>query len=194
MQTPHHICAALFGAALFSSSLVAADEPSSNRVAADESFFVRAGVAWFEPVDSDDFDGEAGALVAFGHNFGPSTVELEAGYVEFSESSGVSTDLEFIPVTIGYRYNFALGRRISLGVGVNTGVAFTELTFGNGLSDDDAVWIASGLARLGFAVTERIGVSAGYRYIYVDDPTFFGGFALDDADVHAVDLSVDFRW
>lgn len=181
------LCAALFGAVLFSSHTVAAD-----------GLYTRASAAWFEPADRDGFDGELGTLVAVGRNIGPHSVELEVGYVELSDSVGAfSADLEIIPVTVGYRYNFDLGHKLTLGLGANTGVAVTDLEvrspFGSA-SDDDTVWIASAGARLGYAVTDTLSLTAGYRYVLVDDLTYFGGATLDDTDTHIVELGLEVRW
>ena len=182
MKKSLQVCAALFGVALFSSQAVAAD-----------GYFTRASAAWFKPVEDDVFDGDVGTLVAVGRNFGKHTVEIEAGYVELS--SDFPVDLKLVPVTAGYRYNIDLGHKLTLGVGANAGVAVTELELRtSGASDEDTVFIASAGARLGYALTEKLSLTTGYRYVFVDDLKYFGGLTLDDADSHIIDLGLELRW
>ena len=180
-------CAALIGAGLLSASAVAAD-----------GLYARAGAAWFEPVEDGIFNGELGALVAVGRNFGAHSVELDTGRVEFSRSFGgvVKADLEIIPVTAAYLYTFDLGHKLSLGLGANNGVAVTNFEVrvpGASRDDNYTAWIASGLARLGYALTDKVSLSAGYRYVYVDTLEYFGGAKLKDNDTHVFELGVEVR-
>jgi len=179
---------------------------STTVASAADATYVRASTAWFEPVDSDGFDGELGGLIAVGQTFGAHNLEAEIGYVEFSESGSFAgftgtADLEVIPVTLGYRYDLELSDKLKLGVGANTGIAFTELSVGvSGLgsgSDTDTVWIASGGLRLTYALTDAVALTAAYRYILVDDLSFSDAgvtVELEDNDTHAFELGVEYRW
>lgn len=183
---------------LVSAALIGAAFSSLPAIAADAVYYARASAAWFEPVEDDVFDGDLGTLVAVGRNFGAHSVELETGYVVLSESPGpFDLDLEIVPVTVGYRYNFKLSDKLTLGLAANTGVAVTEFEiaspFGKA-SDDDTVWIASGGVRLNYALTQALAVSAGYRYLHVDDLEYFNGLTLDDAHTQVIELGLEFHW
>jgi hypothetical protein len=188
MKKSLQICAALIAAAISSLTASAAD-----------GFFARAGAAWFEPVEDDFLDGELGVLVAVGRQFGAHSVEIETGRVELGRSfgGGAEINLEIIPVTAGYFYTLDLGNKLSLALGANTGIAVTNFEIsvpGASADDDDTVWIASGIARLGYTLTDKVSLTAGYRYVYVDTLEYFGGLSLKDNDTHVIELGVDVRF
>ena len=56
------------------------------------------------------------------------------------------------------------------------------------------MWIASGIARLGYTLTDKVSLTAGYRYVYVDTLEYFGGLSLKDNDTHVIELGVDVRF
>ncbi len=194
----------VLGAALAATAL------SSITASAADATYVRGSTAWFEPVASESFDGALGGLVAFGQTFGVHNIEAEIGYVNFSASESFygitgSADLEVIPVTIGYRYDLKLTDKLNLGLGANTGFAITQGSLsvtvpgvGSGsFSDTDTVWVASGGLRLSYALTETVTLSAGYRYLLVDDISFsFEGVPvkLEDNNTHAFEIGAEYRW
>lgn len=188
MQTSLKTFVALTGAVLLQATVSAAD-----------SSYARVGAALFVPTEDDIFGAAPGILVAAGQNFGPHSVELEVGYVKFSESQGGvgSADLEVVPLTLGYRYNFEVSDKLSIGVGANAGIAFTKLSaslvgVGSG-SDRDSVFIWSAGLRAKYAFSEKVALSAGYRYMFVEDLEY-NGVTLEDADTHVFELGLEFAW
>lgn len=137
-------------------------------------------------------------------------VYLEVGYTEKSDSYGSSLsndpykktiiitprfgfdyDIEIIPITLNYKYERTLSGNFNWYVGAGAGIALYDAEMSSGLikggsiSNDDNVFYAHVFAGVTYNVSESFEIFGGVRYVYMDDPDFFSGAAIED------DLSPD---
>lgn len=134
---------------------------------------------------------------------------LEVGFAETSDLTSIIdptvptavvttplvSDFQFVPLTLNFKLERQIVDRLHFYAGVGAGVAFTEfeayapVTAGPPLSvsEDDTVFYAQAFAGLGYDVTEHFEIFTGARWIYLDEPDFFGapaaGVATFDDDV-----------
>lgn len=116
-------------------------------------------------------------------------LEIEVGYTSDSEAG---LDGDIIPVMLNYRYAVDASDKLNFSVGAGAGAAFVDIS-GYGVSDDDVVFGAQTFATVGYRVTPSIDLSAGVRYIWLDDAELFGYKASLDDDV-AIELSATFHF
>lgn len=133
-------------------------------------------------------------------------VYLEVGYTQ-DEASGretanlpgaiswqASADLDIIPITLNYKYQYALTDRLNAYAGVGAGVAILDSSVdwswsravappnntGSGSDDDsDVVFYGHVFAGLSYDVSDSFEIFAGVRYILMDNEDLDVAFAGD---------------
>ena len=173
-----------------SSLLMAGEAESTNTTMTSQPASSYSDGGWFAGVGADYmFDAEEVFFNGhFGYDFGSgSSLFLEAGWIS-NEDSGfpAAVDVDIVPITIDYKYEFAFSDTFGLYVGAGVGGANVDVSAGF-VSGDDWVLAAQAFAGLVFEVTPNFEIYTGLRYLWVDDadvlPANSNGF--DDVGIGA---------
>lgn len=114
---------------------------------------------------------------------------LEGAFAEFS-NLGLETDI--IPVTLNYKFDYALCDKFSIYAGAGIGAAFVDTSFGP--FDDSSTELAGQIfAGIGYNVCENFQLYSGARWIWVDDSNF-GAISVDVGDDVGVELGGRLRF
>lgn len=120
-------------------------------------------------------------------------VELEVGYSEADES-GLSADL--LPITANYRFVATTTERFGYHLGVGAGLARARIDgasiFGPVRLRDEALAL-QGFAGVNYQLAPAATLTAGVRYLWIDDVTFAGS-TFEVGDDVAVSLGLSFRF
>lgn len=123
-----------------------------------------------------------------------SALFLELGWIGYEDDASfggvsVSADLDIVPITLNYSYEFDFTDRLSMYLGGGLGTAYSELEgtasgFGTGFSSsqDDWVFMFQGFSGLMYEFTPALEGFVGLRYMWFDDPL---GVELDDWGIGA---------
>ncbi len=150
------------------------------------SWFVGGGADYmFDELEEFYFYGQVGFKVS-----PESALFLEAGWVGSEDDMNiqgvnVSADLDIIPVTLNYSYEFAITDELSMYLGGGLGAANSDLEVsaqGSSASQDEWVFMMQGFAGLIYEFTPAFEGYAGMRYMWLDDPF---DVALDDWGIGA---------
>ena len=151
-------------------------------VYSDGGWFLGGGADYMLDAEEVFYNGH------LGYDFGNgSSLFLEAGWLG-EEQSGfpANIDLDIVPITIDYKYEFAFTDSFGLYVGAGVGGANVDISAGF-VSDDEWVLTAQAFAGLVFEVTPSFEIYTGVRYLWMDDVSLAGANvdSLDDFGVGA---------
>lgn len=114
---------------------------------------------------------------------------LEGAYTEVT-NIGIDTDI--IPVTLNYKFDYAINDAWSFYAGAGLGAAFIDSSFGP-FDDSSTELSAQIFAGIGYDVTESFQLYSGMRWIWIDDSTL-AGVPVEVGDDFAVELGGRFRF
>lgn len=143
-------------------------------------------------VDSEDglFSARIGMAVAQSSGL---THNLE-GEIAFSSLSESGIKLDLLPVMANYRLTGPIGTQTKLGFYGGAGLGATRLKLsGRGFRDNDWAFAAQAFGGITYNVTPKAAITAGARYLWIDDATL-GGLTAEVGDDVALELGVRFQF
>jgi opacity protein-like surface antigen len=149
--------------------------------------YVGASTGYMIDMEEHFFAGRIGSEVANVKGI-VHAVEVEVGFVSPDES-GVSLDL--IPVFANYRVSSIRESQVGFYAGAGLGTARLKAGY---LGFKDSSWTFAGqlFGGVEYQVTPKFSLTAGLRYIYIDDVDLFGT-SVDSGDDVAIEIGVRFR-
>jgi hypothetical protein len=141
------------------------------------SWFAGGSVGYLTDAEEEFYSVHLGAEKHVGET--SHALYLEVGYFEFSESGifediastdgpiGYDLDVDFIPVTLNYKFERPLFNNVNYYLGAGAGAMFID-----GDSDDDTVFTAQASFGLVWNVSERFEIFGGGRWLYLDEVEF----------------------
>lgn len=108
-----------------------------------------------------------------------------------------SLEYDIVPLTLNYQLGRDLGRNFSFYISAGLGAAFIDADVsGNGqsASDSDTVFLAQASTGVAYSVTANLDVFAGAKYLYFDQPEFFGGQVPSEFDNSDLGFEVGVSW
>lgn len=129
-----------------------------------------------------------------GYDFGNgSSLFLESGWIGEEEFVfPVNVDLDIVPITLNYKYEWMFNDRFGLYAGVGAGASNVDVNVGF-ISDDDWTLTAQAFAGLVYNVSENFEIYGGARYLWIDDPDLFGA-NLDKLDDVGAGVGIRFNF
>ena len=132
-----------------------------------------------------------------GYDFGNgSSLFLESGWLGEEEDPSFlfpfAADLDIVPITIHYKYEWMFNDAFGLYVGAGLGASNVDISAGP-VGDDDWVFTAQAFAGLVYNVTPNFEIYAGARYVWLDDVSVFGA-NFDDLDDIGVGAGIRFNF
>jgi opacity protein-like surface antigen len=160
---------------------------SAATTALAELPYVGASAGYMIDMEEHFFAGRIGSEVAHKNGLAHA-IEIEVGLMSPDES-GVSLDL--VPVFANYRLSSVGERKVGYYAGAGLGSARLKVSY---LGFEDSSWTFAGQAFGGveYRVTPKFSLTAGLRYIWLDDVTVFG-VEIDEGDDLAIEVGVRFR-
>jgi len=173
------------------------------------AWFLGAGADHLVDAEETYYNGHIGYDFGCGH-----ALFLEVGFVNQSETLGFNTvqppnsaqqpylvavnaDIDIIPVTINYKYEYSFTDRFGFYIGAGIGASYidTSVTAGGigGISDDEWSFTAQAFAGLVYNVSESFEIYGGARYLWLDSPSVLG-FNFDDLDDFGVGGGIRFNF
>lgn len=151
-------------------------------------WFLGGGVDYLVDAEEPFFNGH------LGYDFGNgSSLFLESGWVGEEEFVfPVNIDLDIVPITLDYKYEYMFNESFGLYAGVGAGASLVDISAGF-VSDDDWVFTAQAFAGLVYNVSPSFEIYAGARYIWMDDVSLFGA-SIDDLDDVGVGAGLRFNF
>jgi opacity protein-like surface antigen len=133
------------------------------------SWFAGGSVGYL--VDSEEalYSVHLGSKIA---ESGPASHSLFVEY-GYTKDSDAFSEVETMPLTLNYKFDYQLNDRWSFYAGAGAGVSFIDARV-LGFSDESAEFTAQAFAGLGFDVTKNFQLYGGARYLWIDDTTLFG--------------------
>jgi opacity protein-like surface antigen len=123
-----------------------------------------------------------------------SSLFLEAGWIGAEEEVlGFDVDIDVVPVTLNYQYEWALGDKLSWYLGAGLGAANIDVSVETLGSDDEWTFMAQGFTGLVYEFTPAFEAYLGVRYMWFDEPDF-GDADLDDFDDWGAGLGIRFNF
>jgi opacity protein-like surface antigen len=117
-------------------------------------------------------------------------VEVEVG---FTSLSGSGIDFDMLPVMANYRL-VSEREQSKFGFYAGAGLGATRLDVsGFGLSDDNWGFSVQAFGGVEYKVAPKVALTAGVRYLWIDDTKFFGT-STDVGDDVGVEVGVRFRF
>lgn len=124
----------------------------------------------------------------FGYDFGCGhALFLEAGWLQQDQDFsalvpgavpiGLNVELDVIPITLNYKYEYAFTPQLAFYAGLGAGASYTDVEISAGpfgVSDDSWSFTAQAFAGLAYNVSDSFTIYGGARYLWLDDPTVFG--------------------
>ena len=127
-----------------------------------------------------------------------SSIFVESGW--FGDESDVTLggvnfdyDVDIVPITLNYQYEWALSDRLSWYLGAGLGAANIDVEVRTVGSEDEWSFMLQGLTGLVYEFTPTFQGYFGGRYMWFDEPDF-GGQDLDDFDDWTVGLGIRFNF
>ena len=127
-----------------------------------------------------------------------SSIFVESGW--FGDESDVTLggvnfdyDVDIVPITLNYQYEWALSDRLSWYLGAGLGAANIDVEVRTVGSEDEWSFMLQGLTGLVYEFTPAFEGYFGGRYMWFDEPDF-GGQDLDDFDDWTVGLGIRFNF
>lgn len=156
-----------------------------------------------------DVDAGWAALGTVGYGWDRWRFEFEAGYrhndidsITFS-TGGTGTDIGDITefsLMANVLYDIALGKDLSLSVGVGAGfdrIEFEWATFGTPFEEDDWAFAYQAIVGLNYALSPQLEAFVNYRYFNAQEPDFdvLGDtFEFDDVTKHTATLGLRYHF
>jgi opacity protein-like surface antigen len=141
----------------------------------------------------DDAD-ETFYTVHFGGRFAGSGPVTHSWYAEvgYTNLDVLFADVDIVPVTLNYKFDYYFTDRFSFYAGVGAGAAFinADTFFGD---DDDVSFTAQAVAGLAYDFTPSFQIYGGARFIWIDDATIFGASIDADDDIGG-EIGLRFRF
>lgn len=136
-----------------------------------------------------------------------SSLFIEAGWIGDDEDVSVETlvgsvlviedvniDIDIVPVTLNYKYEWALGDQLSWYLGAGLGAANIDVEIEGFGSDDEWSFMAQAFTGLVYEFTPAFEAYVGIRYMWFDEPDFGGDGDLDDFDDWGAGLGLRFNF
>ena len=123
---------------------------------------------------------------AVGYDFGPARLEIEGSYRDSNADEG-DADLKVRALMANVYADFSTGGTATPYLGAGVGVADVDVEH-----EDDQVLAGQVSAGVLFAVTEKVAIDLGYRFMMTDDPDI-NGVELDLRQ-HTALLGVQIRF
>jgi opacity protein-like surface antigen len=149
--------------------------------------YVGASVGYMIDMEEHFFAGRIGSEVAQKNGLSHG-IEIEVGIVS-PDDSGVSLDL--VPVFANYRLASVDERKVGFYAGAGLGSARLKASY-LGFEDSSWTFAAQAFGGVEYKVTPKFSLTAGLRYIWIDDVDLFG-VSIDADDDVAVEVGVRFR-
>ena len=154
-------------------------------------WYLGAGVDYFLDAEEPFYNGH------LGYDFGNgSSLFIESGWIGEDEDPSFlfpfAADLDIIPVTINYKYEWMFTDSFGFYAGAGIGGANVDFSAGP-LSDDEWVFTAQAFAGLVWNVTPSFEFYAGARYMWIDDISI-GGADHDDLDDVGIGAGIRFNF
>lgn len=165
--------------------------PSTAPTTSYESYcwFLGGGADYM--FDSEDFYWNG----HFGYNLSEaSSIFVELGWTGSDEDVTVgllstNIDVDIVPLTLNYKYEWALGNNLSWYLGGGLGGASLDIDIQGVASDDDVVFAAQAFTGLAYEFTPAFEGYLGLRYMYFDSTELFG-VDVDDLDDFGLGLGL----
>jgi opacity protein-like surface antigen len=114
-----------------------------------------------------------------------SSIFLEVGWMGEDDDVSVgrvdiNVDVDIVPVSLNYKYEWALGDKLSWYLGVGLGAANIDVEVEDFGSDDEWTFMAQAFTGLVYEFTPSFEGYLGVRYMWLDEPDF-------DADLDSFD-------
>jgi opacity protein-like surface antigen len=135
-----------------------------------------------------------------------SSIFLEVGWIGQDEDVSVDVgltapsfvdfdvDIDIVPISLNYQYEWALGDRLSWYLGAGLGAANIDVDVEDFGGDDEWVFMAQAFTGLVYEFTPAFEGYLGLRYMWFDEPDFGGEGDLDDFDDFGVGLGLRFNF
>ena len=150
-----------------------------------QGWYLGAGVDYMFDSEEPFYNGHVG------YDFGNgSSLFLESGWLGEEEDSLLlfpfSADVDIIPVTINYKYEWMFNDNFGVYVGAGLGAANVDVSAGFA-SDDEWDFTAQVFAGVVYNVSPNFEIYAGARYMWLDDVNLAGANidGLDDVGLGA---------
>jgi opacity protein-like surface antigen len=153
-----------------------------------QGWFLGGGADYFFDAEEPYYNGH------LGYDFGNgSSLFLEAGWIGEEEFVfPINVDLDIVPITLNYKYEWMFNDRFGLYAGVGAGASNVDVSAGL-FNDDDWTLTAQAFAGLVYNVSESFEIYAGARYLWIDDPDLFGA-NLDKLDDVGAGVGIRFNF
>ncbi len=151
------------------------------------NWFIGAGADYLFDADEDYWNGH------IGYNFdAANSIFLEVGWIGAKEDYNYGhrcfkivpqVDVDIIPVTINYKYEWGLTENLSWYIGGGIGFAYADIDvdahgFAPDLSDSEWRFMAQAFTGLVYEFTPSFEMYLGFRYMWIDEYDLIG----DDLD------------
>lgn len=124
-----------------------------------------------------------------------SALFIEAGWIGEDEDFGnTNISIDVVPVTLNYKYEWALGDQLSWYLGAGLGAANIDVDVEDFGSEDEWSFMAQAFTGLVYEFTPAFEAYLGVRYMWFDEPDFGGSGDLDDFDDWGVGLGLRFNF
>jgi opacity protein-like surface antigen len=133
-----------------------------------------------------------------GYDFGNgSSLFLESGWLGQEEEPSFlfpffTADVDVVPVTLNYKYEYLFTETFGLYAGVGAGASNVDVS-APFVSDDDWVFTAQAFAGVVFNVSPNFEIYAGGRYVWLDDVDLFGT-RIEDLDDFGAGAGIRFNF
>ncbi|RYD65694.1 MAG: porin family protein [Verrucomicrobiaceae bacterium] len=132
-----------------------------------------------------------------GYDFGGgSSLFLESGWLGHEDDASFvfpfGTDVDIVPITINYKYEWMFTDSFGLYVGAGLGASNVDVSVGP-LSGDEWAFTAQAFAGLVYNVTPNFEIYGGARYMWIDDVEL-GGASIDELDDVGVGAGIRFNF
>jgi len=156
-----------------------------------QGWYLGAGVDYMIDSEEPFYNGH------LGYDFGNgSSLFLESGWLGEEQDPSflipISADVDIVPITINYKYEWMFTDSFGLYVGAGLGGSNVDVSAGP-VSDDEWVFTAQAFAGLVYNVTPNFEIYAGARYLWMDDISLFGA-NIDDLDDVGVGAGIRFNF
>ena len=156
-----------------------------------QGWYLGAGVDYMFDSEEPFYNGHVG------YDFGNgSSLFLEAGWLGEEEDASLlvpfSADVDIIPVTINYKYEWMFNDSFGLYVGAGLGASNVDISAGLA-SGDDWSFTAQVFAGLVYNVTPNFEIYGGVRYLWIDDVDLAGA-SLDSLDDVGLGAGIRFNF
>ncbi|MEK7949361.1 outer membrane protein [Luteolibacter soli] len=156
-----------------------------------QGWYLGAGVDYMFDAEEPFYNGHVG------YDFGNgSSLFLESGWIGEEEDASFlfpfSADVDIVPVTINYKYEWMFNDHFGVYAGLGLGAANVDVSAGLA-SGDDWSFMAQAFAGVVYNVTPNFEIYAGARYMWIDDVSLLGT-SIDDLDDVGLGAGIRFNF